>query len=51
MHDMPLPVSNNLVPTNLPAESANNGITFVMAVVAIVLMTVYFAISVLAIPH
>jgi hypothetical protein len=51
MHELPMPVSENLAPSNLPADSASNGITFAMTVVAIVLMAVYFAISVVAIPN
>ena len=47
--EMPMPVSENLVPANLPAEGANKGITLAMVVAAIVLMTVYFAVSVAAI--
>jgi hypothetical protein len=44
-----MPVSENLLPANLPVEGANKGITLAMVVVAIVLMTVYFAVSVAAI--
>jgi hypothetical protein len=44
-----MPVSENLAPLNSPAESANKGVTFAMAFVAVVLMAVYFAVSVAAI--
>jgi len=49
--ELQLPVADNLAPSHSPAESANNGITFAMTVVAIVLMNVYFGISVLAVSH
>jgi hypothetical protein len=48
---MPLPVSENLGTPNSPVESARNGITFAMTVAAIVLMGIYFAISVVTISH
>jgi len=48
---MSLPVSENSGTPNSPVESAHNGITFAMTVAAIVLMGIYFAISVAAISH
>ena len=42
-------VSENLRSSNSSAESTNNGMTLAMTVAAIVLMGLYFAISVLAI--
>jgi len=47
--NLPIPASEHLTPSNARSESTNNGITFAMAAVAIVLMAVYFAISVLSI--
>jgi hypothetical protein len=51
MHGLPMPVSENLASSNSSAESTHNWATLAMAVVAIALMVVYFAISVVAIPH
>jgi hypothetical protein len=47
--ELQLPVSDNLGPSHSPDESAKDGITLAMAVVAIVLTAAYFAISVLAV--
>ena len=44
-----LPVSENMAPSHPAADSTNNPLTYTMTVAAIVLMTAYFAISVLAV--
>jgi len=49
--NVPVPSSKNLASSDSRSESTIHGITLAMTVVAIVLMGIYFAISVLAISH
>ena len=44
-----LPVTESMVTSRTPGESANNGLTLAMTIAAIVLIAAYFAVSVLAV--